>query len=367
MSAPAQWFAARSIIARLDVPAYWQQLAYRERVLGWVRQGLGGVCLFGGAPEEATRAVMEVLGEAPLPITVAADLEYGLPMRFTGGTPFPRALALARAGQVGMTARIARAIARQARQLGIGWNFAPVCDIATNPANPVIGIRAFGQSPEQAIPHIQAWIEASQAEGVWACAKHFPGHGDVAVDSHDALPTVVVDEQTLWNREIEPFRSAIAAGVAGVMLGHLRVPALGIDRVPASLSSIAVDLLRQRLNYDGLILTDALDMGAVTQHWSTADAVGLALRAGVDLLLMPADVDEALEAATRLLQVEPALLARRRLSISRLQRFREQVRPPEEVGTLSEHPEELQVALQSAWAALEITGCPELVPLPGEG
>jgi beta-glucosidase-like glycosyl hydrolase len=366
MSERQRWFAARSIIARLDVPRYWQQPAYREQVLGWVEQGLAGVCLFGGTVEAVERVVVELLGAARVPIVIAADLEYGLPMRFSGGTAFPRAFALGRAGRPEWTAQVAAAIARQARQLGIGWNFAPVCDVATNPGNPVIGIRAFGHSVEEALPHIRAWIEATQAEGVWACAKHFPGHGDVVLDSHVALPTVEADREQLWQRELEPFRAAIAAGVAGIMLGHLRVPALGMEELPASLSAQAVRLLRQELGYDGLIVTDALDMGAITQRWSTAEAVEQALRAGVDLLLMPADVEEALAAATQLLQSEPALLAQRRESLARLQRMREHFPYAEEVELLVESPDELRLAVQVAKAAVRVEGEASLVPLPAD-
>jgi beta-glucosidase-like glycosyl hydrolase len=367
MSAPPQWFAARSIIARLDVVAYRRHTAYRERMLQWVRQGLGGVCLFGGTPEEVAQVVRELTAFAPFPLLVTADLEYGLPMRFAGGTAFPRAFALARAGRPEWTAAIARSIAQQARRIGIGWNFAPVCDITTNPANPVIGIRAFGQSVEEAVPHIRAWVEASQQVGVWACAKHFPGHGDVEVDSHDALPTVRADAELLWKRELEPFRAAIAAGVVGVMLGHLRVPALGIDTLPASLSPQTVQLLRGELGYDGLILTDALDMGAITSSWSTAEAAELALRAGVDLLLMPADVGEALAAVARALEAEPELLQQRRQSLLRLHRVREQIPPPDDADVASELPEELSYALRAAWAAVEVAGDKSLVPLPEHG
>ncbi|MEN3026904.1 MAG: glycoside hydrolase family 3 N-terminal domain-containing protein [Chlorobiota bacterium] len=366
MSASARWLAARSIVARLEVPRYCRDGAYRQQVLGWVERGLGGVCLFGGGIDEVARAVAELLATATVPLIVAADLEYGLPMRFRGGTAFPRAYALGRTGNPAWTLRVASAIARQARSLGIGWNFAPVCDIASNPANPVIGIRAFGQSPQEVIPHIRVWIEASQAAGVWACAKHFPGHGDVTVDSHLALPTVTADAQTLHNRELLPFRAAVEAGVVGVMLGHLLVPALGIEPLPASLSAEAVSLLRDEWGYDGLILTDALDMGAITQHWTTAEAVELALRAGVDLLLMPADVEEALAAAARLMEAEPALVEQRRRSLLRLQRLRELSPPPEEVAEHYEALEELELAVQSARAAVEYHA-DGLLPLPQQG
>ncbi len=364
MMTAARWLAARSIIARLDVPAYWRQEGYREQILRWVQQGLGGVCLFGGTVEEAARAAHEVQALSRVPLLVAADLEYGLPMRFSGGTAFPRAFALARAGRPDWTSDIARAIARQARWCGIGWNFAPVCDLATQPDNPVIGIRAFGQNPEEAVPHIRAWIQASQEEGVWACAKHFPGHGDVTVDSHEALPCVLASQEQMWGRELVPFRQACATGVAGIMLGHLQVPALGIHEEPASLSAQAVQFVRQQLGYEGVIVTDALDMGAITRHWSTAESVERALRAGVDLLLMPPEVEEAIEVAARLLERSPELMQQRRRSLLRVQQVRERLsveeRGWEEDGTAA------YLALRVAWEAIEIVGQSSLVPLAEE-
>lgn len=364
MSASARWLAARSFIVRLDVPAYWQQPAYRDCLQRWIREGLGGVCLFGGTVEQAARAAHEIAAMARVPIVVAADLEFGLPMRFSGGTAFPRAWALARAGRPEWTAAVARTIARQARWCGIGWNFAPVCDVAIRPASP-IGIRAFGQDAAEAALHVRAWVEASQAEGVWACAKHFPGHGDVAADSHEALPELLISQEQLWERELEPFRAALAAGVAGVMLGHLRVPALGIVEEPASLSAQAVQFLRHRLGYEGIIVTDALDMGAILQHWSTAEAVERALRAGVDLLLMPAELEEAIAATTRLLERSPELLRQRRQSLLRVQRMRAQL-DAGEFAAEEDDPSAPSLALRTAWAAIELNGDTGAVPLPTE-
>ncbi len=365
MSKLARWLAVRSIVARLDVPAYWQQPAYRDRMQQWIREGLGGVCLFGGTVEQAARAAHEIQSLAAVPVIVAADLEFGLPMRFSGGTAFPRAWALARAGRPEWTAAVSRAIARQARWCGIGWNFAPVCDLATHPATS-IGVRAFGADAVEAAAHVRAWVLASQAEGVWACAKHFPGHGDVAVDSHEALPELTISREQLWERELEPFRAALAAGVAGVMLGHLRVPALGIREEPASLSAHAVGFLREQLNYEGIIITDALDMGAILQYWSTAEAVERALRAGVDLLLMPADLEEAVEAAVHLLERTPELVSQRRQSLLRVQRVRARL-DTSELSSEGEDPAaSSSLALQVAWAAIELAGDAGLVPLPAD-
>ena len=302
MSAPPRWLALRSIVLRLDVPQYWRDAHYRRHLQALVAEGLGGVCLFGGDCEHATAAVAELVGLAPYPLVVAADLEYGLPMRFEDGVAFPRAFALGRLGQTELTARIAAWIAADARRIGITWNLAPVCDLAGEPENPVIGVRAFGETAAQAAPHVAAWVQGTQAQGLWACAKHFPGHGATWVDSHEELPTLPVDGQTLRQREWEPFRTAIGAGVCSVMLGHLHVPALEAQELPASLSPACVAALRQELGYEGVIVTDALDMGAITRHFSTAQAVEAALRAGVDLLLMPADPDEAVAAAEHALE-----------------------------------------------------------------
>ena len=364
MSAPPRWLALRSIVLRLDVPQYWRDAHYRRHLQALVAEGLGGVCLFGGDCEHAAAAVAELVGLAPYPLVVAADLEYGLPMRFEDGVAFLRAFALGRLGQTELTARIAAWIAADARRIGITWNLAPVCDLASQPENPVIGVRAFGETTAQAAPHVAAWVQGTQAQGLWACAKHFPGHGATWVDSHEELPTLPVDGQTLRQREWEPFRTAIGAGVCSVMLGHLHVPALEAQELPASLSPACVAALRQELGYEGVIVTDALDMGAITRHFSTAQAVEAALRAGVDLLLMPADPDEAVAAAEHALECSEELRQRRRQSLSRVHQMRLRVAPAQ--GSPEPEPpqsQQLAQALASAWRAIELEVPAELLPL----
>jgi beta-glucosidase len=192
--------------------------------------------------------------------------------------------------------RYGRCTGREARALGLNWVLAPVCDVNNNPANPVINVRAWGEDPTTAAALACAFVEGAQAEGVLTCAKHFPGHGDTSDDSHLALPCLPHDRQRLDAVELPPFRAAIAAGVATVMTAHLLLPALDRER-PATLSAAVLDgLLRQELGFGGLIVTDALVMEAIAQRHGPGEAAVLALAAGADLVLMPADADAALEA-----------------------------------------------------------------------
>ncbi len=180
-----------------------------------------------------------------------------------------------------MTRATARALGEELAAAGVDWNLAPVADVPASPRSPVIGVRAFGSDPAEVARHVAAYVEGLAAAGVVGCAKHFPGHGATDADSHTGLPRIPRDRRRLEDVDLVPFRAAVAAGVATVMLGHLVVEALD-PRLPASLSPAAVRLLREDLGFDGLILTDALDMDAVARGWTTPGAAVLALAAGAD-------------------------------------------------------------------------------------
>jgi beta-glucosidase len=185
---------------------------------------------------------------------------------------------------------------REARALGLNWVLGPVCDVNNNPANPVINVRAWGEDPAVVGELATAFLQGVQAEGVLACAKHFPGHGDTTADSHLDLPVLLHSRERLEAIELPPFRQAIAAGVASVMTAHLLLPELDPDR-PATLSWwVLTQLLRQDLGFDGLVVTDALVMEAIAARHGAGEAAVMALEAGADLVLMPADPWRAIEA-----------------------------------------------------------------------
>ena len=235
---------------------------------------------------------------ARVPLLVAADLERGLAMRVRRGTSFPDAMAIGATRDTSYAFRIGLAIAREARALGISQNFAPVADVNTNPANPAINTRSFSDDPQLVRGMVASFVRGTQEGGCIATAKHFPGHGATGTDSHLDLPTIPADRAELDSVELSPFRAAITAGVRSVMVGHLAVPALEADlRLPSSLSRpIVTDLLREQLGFSGLVVTDAMEMKGVVRDYSVARSSVMALQAGADLVLLPADDEVALNA-----------------------------------------------------------------------
>ena len=181
-----------------------------------------------------------------------------------------------------------KAVAVEARYAGINTIFAPVLDINTNPKNPIISTRAFGESAESVSFFGCEMIKIFQSYGITACGKHFPGHGDTETDSHIKLPKIKKDIKALSKTELAPFRNAVKAGVKMIMLGHLNVPALDPSGIPVSLSQKAVSYLRNKLGFKGVIITDAMNMGGIGKY-SEEKASLMALNAGVDILLHPAD------------------------------------------------------------------------------
>ncbi|MFW6135492.1 MAG: glycoside hydrolase family 3 protein [Chloroflexota bacterium] len=233
---------------------------------------------------------------APVPLIVAVDHEGGLVNRFGDGlTRFPSNMALAATRSLDLAGAEARVMAEELGALGINMNLAPVVDVNTNPDNPVIGIRSFGSNPHRVAQFGTAVIRTFQENGIIATAKHFPGHGDAAVDSHTALPVIPHHRTRLDAVELLPFRAAIEADVAAIMTAHVAVLAVEpTPELPATLSgTILTDLLRDELRFDGLIATDSLGMGALERSGSVTDATGEAFRAGADLLMFGADAGHA--------------------------------------------------------------------------
>jgi beta-N-acetylhexosaminidase len=233
---------------------------------------------------------------AKIPLLIGADFERGTAMRIDEGTMFPYSMSVAATGRPQDAYTMGRITALEARAVGVQWIFAPVSDVNDNPDNPIINIRSFGEDPKRVSELVTQFVRGVEENGALATAKHFPGHGDVNMDSHLTLPIVPGDRSRLESVELVPFRAAIAAGVSSIMTGHLAVPAFEADpTVPATLSSrILTDLLRKQLGFDGLLVTDALDMGGVTTLYPPGEVAVRSIQAGADVLLMPPNTDAAL-------------------------------------------------------------------------
>jgi len=236
--------------------------------------------------------------KSKLPLLIGADFERGTAMRLDEGTSFPTAMALAAAGNPQDAYVMGKITALEGRAVGVPWIYAPDADVNNNPQNPIINTRAFGEDPARVAEYVKAFIRGVQENGGLATAKHFPGHGDTASDSHIDLPVIRADRRRLKDLELVPFQAAISAGVGSVMTGHLAVPALEPDPdTPATLSPyILNELLRRELGFEGLIVTDAMNMGGVTVRYAPGDAAVRAFLAGADALLMPPVPDAAFEA-----------------------------------------------------------------------
>ncbi len=285
---------------------------------------VGGILWFVSDVYETAWLDAQLQREARIPLLVSADLEAGIGMRFSDTTPWPSAMALAATGDPMLAEREGRIVAREAKMLGVNHILAPVADVNVDADNPVINTRSFGEDPHDVARYVTAFLRGVQSEGVLATAKHFPGHGDTHVDSHRSLPVLEAGRDRLDRVELVPFRAAIEAGVASVMTGHLAVPAVDptpapvrstggparenpyaaveeeISRgatLPASLSSLAIDgLLRRELGFEGLVITDAFDMGGLVAHFDAGEAAVRAIEAGNDQILKSAGVDAAIDA-----------------------------------------------------------------------
>ncbi len=252
---------------------------------------IGGVVFFQGSPYETAAFANRLQRASRLPLLMASDYEWGAGMRVSGASRFPKAMALGAGGTMEDIELQAEVTAREARALGVHLLLNPVLDLNTNPRNSVINTRSFGADPERASELGVRYIRRAQQSGVLATAKHFPGHGATVEDSHVGLPVVTLDRDRLESVELIPFRAAVDAGVAAVMTAHIAVPALGGPAdLPATLSSdILQGVLRGELGFDGLIVSDALDMGGARKgRWDGEIAVA-AVKAGVDMLLVPPD------------------------------------------------------------------------------
>jgi beta-N-acetylhexosaminidase len=254
-----------------------------------------GPILLRNQPYEAASLLNRLQQESKLPLIVAADFERGVSMRLHGTTVFPHPMAYGAAGNLQYAEAFGRITADEARAIGVHWNFFPDADVNSNPANPIINTRSFGEDPKQVGDMVAAYIRGAHAGGMMTTAKHFPGHGDTATDSHLGVAQVTGDLARLNSVELPPFRSAIEAGVDAVMVAHVSVPALepDLNRVATTSPAVVNDLLKKQMGFKGIVVTDALDMAALTRLY--ANDIGRAavesFKAGNDWLIIPADMD----------------------------------------------------------------------------
>ena len=288
-----------------------------DRLLEWVeREGVGGLVVSVGMPHSYAAKLNALQARAAVPLLIASDMENGPGMRMggiysfphllaqNGGTEFPPVMALGATGSDTLAFELGRVLAREARAVGVHINFGPVLDVNSNPDNPIINTRSFGEDPEMVGRLAGAYIRGARTGGLMTTAKHFPGHGDTHEDSHIALPTITADRSRLSTTELPPFRAAIAAGVDGVMSAHIAVVGVeGSAAPPATLSPyFMTKVLREEIGFTGVVFTDAMGMRGVTQRYGPADALVLAVEAGADVLLMPVDVHDGIEAVAAAVQ-----------------------------------------------------------------
>jgi beta-N-acetylhexosaminidase len=309
-------YASTARFMNADSPEY-RELERQVRV-----HGVGGILWFqlDNGVLEAAYINRRLQSIAAIPLLVAGDFEAGLGMRFRDATYWPWPMAVAATGDPSLAEREGRIVAEEARDLGFNQIYAPVADVNSEPDNPVINTRSFGEDPEEVARYVAAFVRGVQSAGVLATAKHFPGHGATRTDSHRSLPVLAADRALLESRELVPFRAAIEAGVGSIMTAHLSIPLLDATpapprptagvvnpyttdtaevtvngTVPSSLSPRVVDgLLRRDLGFRGLVVTDALDMGALTDHFDPGEASVRAILAGADMLPKTENVDAAI-------------------------------------------------------------------------
>jgi len=290
-------------------PLRWKpETAYRheeKNITQYLNVGVGGFIIFGSLGASAAEVRDLVAGlqrRAQRPLLIAADLERGAGQQMRDLTEFPPPGALASLDDPAVVATAAGTTASEAHSVGINWILGPVCDLDVEPDNPIIQTRSFGAVPSQVAANVAGWVESCHAAGVPCCAKHYPGHGRTTTDSHSVLPVVDADRETLQSQDGLPFAAAVKAGVDAVMTAHVSYPALDPSGRPATFSRVILDDLRQRLGFNGPVVTDALIMEGALEGHGESQASVQALKSGCDLLLYPKDpaaVRRALEQAVK--------------------------------------------------------------------
>ncbi|HEU5217790.1 MAG TPA: glycoside hydrolase family 3 protein, partial [Gemmatimonadales bacterium] len=300
-----------------------------DKVRGWVDTlQVGGIIVSVGSPMDIAAKLNFLQRRSRLPLLIGSDLEGGTAFRFTpGGTPFPTNMGVGAAGSERDAYLMGRVTALEGRAAGIHMTFSPVADVNNNAANPIINTRSFGSDAATVARLVAAAVKGTQDAGMLATAKHFPGHGDTDTDSHISLPVIRADWARLDTLELVPFRAAIAAGVDVVMSAHIAMPGLENGAMePATLSpEILTGVLRDSLHFKGIVVTDALDMGALVTKYGPGEASVKAFLAGTDLLLMPADPVAAIDAMVEAIRTKRVPRARLTASVRRVLETKERL------------------------------------------
>ena len=290
--------------------------------------GVGGFLIFGGTRESVRALAADLHERSPVPLLLASDVERGAGQQFAGCIGLPPFAALGETRDPDVLRRAARITARELKQLGLNWALAPVCDLDVAPFSPIVSTRALGSNATDIGELLMEWVDACQAEGVLACAKHFPGHGRADGDSHVTLPVVRAAAEQLWRDDLLPFRSVIDAGIASIMTAHVAYPALDPTGVAATLSRpLLTELLRKEMEFDGLIVSDALEMDGVLAAGTEADVAIRAIAAGCDVLLAPMDISGTARALERAIEQGTLSAERVRDACERRDRWASWARP----------------------------------------
>lgn len=311
---------------------YPQWEAPTAKLRHWIQDlGIGGVIFLGGSTAELAARTQQMQSWSQVPLLMAADVEQGIGQRFSGATWLPPAMALGAIAQSDLLkacdhARTMGAItAQECEAVGLNWLLGPVVDVNNNPDNPAISLRAFGETPDIVIPLVEAFIQGTQDYRVLTAAKHFPGHGDTATDPHLDLPIIPHSRERLDQIELAPFRAAIAAGVSAVMTAHLKVTALDADNPATFSAAVLTQTLRQEMGFEGLIVTDALVMQAITRNYDVHEAPIMALEAGADVILMPVDAEGTIKAICDAVKTGRLTRARIHESVERIWRAKQTI------------------------------------------
>ncbi len=347
-----------------------------QYILDWLAEGrIGGIILFTrnvATPEQLADLVRSLRHAARHPLLIAIDQEGGIVARLREGfTESPGAMALGAADSEVLAERVAAALGTELRALGINLNLAPVVDIGHDSSNPVISTRTLGIDPNRVSRLAVAQVRGFQKAGVGACAKHFPGHGNTPTDSHVSLPVVSGSPDFLWEHDLVPFRATVEAGIASVMISHVKFEALD-PTYPSTLSpAIITGLLRQQIGFDGLAVTDCMEMQAITQNYGAGESAVLAALAGVDAMFFSHTRERQEEAYSALLQAaESGRLPLERIeqAVARINAFTSRF-PGGEPGDLSviRHPDHLAICRAAAEAGtVLVTANPAILPLHPE-
>lgn len=355
----------------------------------WVRQSrVGGVIVVNrvrrgsvikAEPYETLQFLNRLQRMARVPLLVGGDFERSVSMRYDGPIAYPHAMAYGAAGRPEWTAELGAITVREARALGYQWIFAPDADVNSNPDNPIIGIRAFGVDPSTVSRHVTAFVQGAHAAKPRSLVtvKHFPGHGDTAVDTHVGMPEIDAARERLNATELPPFAAAITAGVDSVMTAHIALPRIAPSGVPATIASeVITGILRKDLGFQGIVTTDAMDMAALAAKYGSGEASVRALEAGVDVLLMPRDPDEAIAAVLKAIAAKRLTPARITASVRkvlaakvRVGLDRAKLTDPDKVADVLEDEASAEHAQRVADGAVAVLGgARTLLPAPrGEG